>query len=53
MDNELYMLAIKLNPMVLQYIPENHQTEEMCIYAVTHCNNSYILGYVRKQTVNP
>ena len=50
MDNELYMLAIKINPMVLQFVDESNQTDEMCSYAVSNCDDSVILGYVRKQT---
>lgn len=50
MDNELYMLAIKINPMVLQFVDESNQTNEMCTYAVSNCDDSVILDYVRKQT---
>ena len=49
-SNELYMLAIKIDPIVLQFIDETKQTDEMCEYAVSNCNNYYVLGYVRNQT---
>lgn len=50
LSNELYMLAIKKDPMMLQYIDESNQTDEICSYAVSNCDNPFILGYVRKQT---
>ena len=47
---ELYIYILDLNPLNLQYINQNDQTYELCMYAVL--NNSEAIKYVKNQTID-